>query len=215
MTRWKRRMLLGALAVLAPALAGCEAGYNAPTLEYHPAAFGAYATHDGITIDNLFVLGSPVGAELPPGGQAGVFLALEAQNGDRLLAVSAPGTAPLVRIAGGAVNLPAQVPVDLTGPEPKVVLTGLASPLQGGATITLNFNFAKAGTVTLSVPVEPHTYDYATYSPPPIPTPDAHDEGNPSAIGERVRSGSASGIRQRRRPRRSRTGPHEWPSAIF
>ena len=169
MTRWNRRMLFGALAVLVPMLAGCEAGLNAPTLTYHPAAFGAYATHEGIMIDNAFVLGSSTGVAVP---RAGVFFAVVSQDGDRLVSINAPGTAPLVRIAGGAINLPAQVPVDLTGPEPKVVLTGLSSPLTGGTTITLNFNFAKAGTVTLSVPVEPHTYEYATYSPPPaLPTP--------------------------------------------
>ena len=171
MTRWNRRLLFGALAVLVPVLAGCEAGLNAPTLTYHPAAFGGYATHDGITIDNAFVLGSSTGVAVP---RAGVFFAVVSQDGDRLVSISAPGTAPVVRIAGGAVNLPAQVPVDLTGPVPKVVLTGLSSPLTGGATITLNFNFAKAGTVTLSVPVEPHAYEYATYSPPPaLPTPTA------------------------------------------
>jgi copper(I)-binding protein len=168
-TRWNRRMLFGALAVLVPVLAGCEAGLNAPTLTYHPAAFGAYATHEGIMIDNAFVLGSSTGVAVP---RAGVFFAVVSRDGDRLVSIDAPGTAPLVRIAGGAVNLPPQVPADLTGPVPKVVLTGLSSPLTGGTTITLNFNFAKAGTVTLSVPVEPHAYEYATYSPPPaLPTP--------------------------------------------
>ena len=181
MTRWNRRMLFGALAVLVPMLAGCEAGLNAPTLTYHPAAFGAYATHEGIMIDNAFVLGSSTGVAVP---QAGVFFAVVSQDGDRLVSINAPGTAPLVRIAGGAINLPAQVPVDLTGPEPKVVLTGLSSPLTGGTTITLNFNFAKAGTVTLSVPVEPHTYEYATYSPPPaLPTPTPTKKPKPSVSG--------------------------------
>ena len=62
MTRWSRRLLFGALAVLVPALAGCEAGLNAPTLEYHPAAFGGYAAHNGITIDNAFVLDLDLGS---------------------------------------------------------------------------------------------------------------------------------------------------------
>ena len=186
MTRWNRRMLFGALAVLVPVLAGCEAGLNAPTLTYHPAAFGAYATHEGIMIDNAFVLGSSTGVAVP---RAGVFFAVVSQDGDRLVSINAPGTAPLVRIAGGAINLPAQVPVDLTGPEPKVVLTGLSSPLTAGATITLTFNFARAGTVTMSVPVEPHTYEYATYSPPPaLPTPTPTKKPKPSVSG----SGSAS-----------------------
>ena len=164
MTRWHRRMLFGALAVLVPALAGCEAGLNAPTLEYHPAAFGGYATHDGISIDNAFVLAPSTGVAVP---RAGVFFSVTSQDGDRLVSISAPGTAPLVRIDGGAVNLPAQMPVDLTGPEPQVVLTGLSSPLTAGSVITMTFNFARAGSVTMGVPVEPHAYEYATYSPPP------------------------------------------------
>jgi copper(I)-binding protein len=188
-TRWNRRMLFGALAVLVPALAGCEAGLNAPTLAYHPAAFGAYATHDGITIDNAFVLGSSTGVAVP---RAGVFFAVVSRDGDRLVSISAPGTAPFVRIAGGTINLPAQLPVDLTGPVPKAVLTGVTSPLSSGSTVTLNFNFAKAGTVTMSVPVEPDAYEYATFSPPPaLPTPTVTKKANPSASASA--SGSASG----------------------
>jgi copper(I)-binding protein len=168
-TRWSRRLLFGALAVLVPALAGCEAGLNAPTLEYHPAAFGGYATHDGISIDNAFVLAPSTGVAVP---RAGVFFSVTSLGGDRLVSISAPGTAPLVRIDGGAVNLPAQTPVDLTGPVPQVVLTGLSSPLAAGSTITMIFNFARAGAVTMGVPVEPQAYEYATYSPPPaLPTP--------------------------------------------
>jgi len=168
-TRWSRRILFGALAVLVPALAGCEAGLNAPTLEYHPAAFGGYAAHNGITIDNAFVLGSSTGLAVP---RASVFFSVTSQDGDRLVSISAPDTAPLVRITGGAVNLPAQTPVDLTGPEPMVVLTGLSSPLTSGSTITMTFNFARAGAITMQVPVEAHAYEYATYSPPPsIPAP--------------------------------------------
>ena len=179
MMRWSRRLLFGALVVLVPALAGCEAGLNAPTLEYHPAAFGGYATHGGITIDNAFVLGSSTGVAVP---RAGVFFSVTSQDGDRLVSISAPGTAPVVRITGGGVNLPALTPVDLTGPEPKVVLTGLSSPLTSGSAITMNFNFARAGTITMQVPVEPHAYEYATYSPPPaIPTPSASASASASA----------------------------------
>src|SRR6266567_2752327 len=88
------------------------------------------------------------------GCRAGVFLAISAQDGDKLVSVSAPGTASAVAIAGGSVNLPSQALVDLTGPVPQVVLTGLANPLEGGETVTLNLNFAEAGTVTMAVPVE-------------------------------------------------------------
>ena len=108
MTRWNRRLLFGAIAVLVPALAGCEAGFNAPTLEFHPANFGVDTVQNNIIIDNAFVLGPTPGTVLPPGGQAGVFLSIQAQNGDRLVSVSAPGAASAVRIDGGSVNLPAQ-----------------------------------------------------------------------------------------------------------
>jgi copper(I)-binding protein len=170
-TRWKHRMLFGALAVLAPALAGCEAGYNAPTLEYHQAAFGAYATKNGVSISNAFVLGpSPSGPEVA-GGRAGLFLSISSQNGDKLVSASAPGTATSVKILGGPVRVPAAVPADLTGPVPRVVLNGLANPLQGGELVKLNLTFAEAGTIAMTVPVQPKAYEYATFSPPPTPSP--------------------------------------------
>jgi copper(I)-binding protein len=190
-TRWKHRMLFGALAVLAPALAGCEAGYNAPTLEYHPAAFGAYATKNGVSISNAFVLGpSPSGPEVA-GGRAGVFLAITSQDGDKLVSASAPGTATAVQIAGGSVRVPPAVPVDLTGPVPQMVMTGLANPLQGGELVKLNLTFAEAGTIAMTVPVQPKAYEYATYSPPPSPSPTAKPKPS-STVVRPGPSGSAS-----------------------
>ena len=76
MTRWTRRLLVGAIAILIPALAGCEAGLNAPTLQYHPASNGVSTTVNGIELDNVFVLGPQLNQTLPAGGQAGLFLAL-------------------------------------------------------------------------------------------------------------------------------------------
>ena len=173
MTRWKHRMLFGALAVLAPALAGCEAGFNAPTLEYHPAAFGAYASKNGVSIANAFVLGpSPSGPEVA-GGRAGVFLAISSQDGDKLVSASAPGTASAVQILGGPVRVPAVGSANLTGPVPQVVMTGLANPLQGGELVKLNLTFAEAGTIAMTVPVQPKAYEYATFSPPATPSPAA------------------------------------------
>jgi len=186
-TRWNRRMLFGALAVLVPALAGCEAGLNAPTLDFHPAAFGAYATKNGISISNAFVLGPSPNGPVVAGGRAGVFLAISSQNGDKLVSVSAPGTASAVTITGGSVNLPPSALVTLAGPVPKVVLAGLANPLQGGETVTLNLNFAQAGTITVNAPVQPQAYEFATFSPPPTPAP------SPSPAKKKKRaSGTAS-----------------------
>lgn len=181
MTRWKRPLLFGALAVLAPALAGCEAGFNAPTLEYHQAAFGAYATKNGVSISNAFVLGpSPSGPEVA-GGRAGVFLAITSEDGDKLVSASAPGTASAVQILGGSVRVPAAASADLAGPVPRVVLTGLANPLQGGDLIKLNLTFAEAGTIAMTVPVQPKAYEYATFSPPPTPSTAPAKKGKPKA----------------------------------
>jgi hypothetical protein len=172
-TRWTRRLLLSAVAVLVPALAGCEAGLNAPTLQFHPASNGATEIVDGIAIDDAFVLGPPLNSALVAGGQAGVFLSLDSQNGDRLVSVTAPGTASSVRLAHGPVTLAPGALVDMSGPVPQIVLTGLTGPLTGGQTIQLVLDFATVGTVTLQVPVEPAAYYYATYSPPPVVTPTA------------------------------------------
>ena len=196
MTRWKHRMLFGALAVLVPALAGCEAGYNAPTLEYHPAAFGAYAMKNGVSISNAFVLGpSPSGPEVA-GGRAGVFLAITSQDGDKLVSASAPGAASAVQIIGGSVRVPALAPVTLTGPVPRVVLTGLASPLQGGDLVKLNLTFAEAGTIAMTVPVQPKAYEYATFSPPATPSPAVtkkkRAKANPSASASASPGATAS-----------------------
>ena len=163
MTRWNRRLLLGAVAVLVPALAGCEAGFDAPTLTFHPANFGVNTVQNGVTIDNAFVLQSAPGSS-----QAGAFFALSAANGDRLETVSAQG-ASSVQLPGGSVDLPARALVNLGGPQPQVVITGLSSPLAGGQTVTLTFTFAQAGQIRLAVPVEPPTDAYATYSPPAAP----------------------------------------------
>lgn len=171
MTRWTRRLLLGAIALLVPVLAGCEAGFGAPTLEFHPASNGTSTIVNGIKIDNAFVLGPAIGSSLPAGSQAGVFLSLTAQNGDRLLSVSAPGSASSVTLTHGPVALPAGTVADMSGPAPQIVLNGLTSPLSGGEMIQLVLTFSTAGAVPLQVPVEPTAYDYTTYSPPPTPTP--------------------------------------------
>jgi copper(I)-binding protein len=191
-TRWNRRLLFGAIALLVPVLAGCEAGLNAPTLEFHQASSGVSVIDNGITIDNAFVLGPELNATLPVGGRAGMFVALQSENGDRLVSVSAPGTASSVQITGAPVDLPSQSLVDLQGPTPEIVLSGLTKPLVGGETIRLDFLFATAGVITLQVPVEPQAYTYATYSPPPVPTPTATPSPKATGTGTSVSASSTA-----------------------
>ena len=173
MTRWNRRLLIGALVMLVPALAGCEAGFNAPTLEFHQASFGVSTIVDGINIDNVFVLGPAPGSTLPVGGQAGLFMSLQSPNSDQLTSISAPGAASSVQLGNGPITLSPNTLVDLSGPSPLLTLDGLTNPLSGGQTVNLVLNFANAGKVNLTVPVEPAAYEFATYSPAATPTASA------------------------------------------
>ena len=156
-------LLIGALALLIPATAGCEAGLNAPTLEFHPASAGAHADVNGIELSNVFVLGAPSGSSLPAGSSASMFLSI--YNGgtsdDKLVSVSAPAAAS-VRVTGGTVGIPVNSAVNLTGPQPEVVLSGLTSALSGGQSVPVTLDFQHAGSVTLQVPVQPQTYYYST-----------------------------------------------------
>ena len=164
------RLLIGAgtLALLIPAIAGCEAGNNAPTLEYHNAAAGTYTTFNGIKITNAFVLGAPAGAAVPAGSSAGLFLSVYngSASGDTLVSAAATGSAASVAVVGTSVTLPVDSAVDLTGPQPSVVLKSLTKPLAGGSYVPVTLNFQHAGSVTLQVPVEAQSYDFSTYSAP-------------------------------------------------
>jgi copper(I)-binding protein len=163
------------LALLIPAIAGCEAGFNAPTLQFHPAGTGTYTVFDGIRISEMFVLGAPVGSSVPSGSSASMFLSLfnGGTNNDQLVSVSAPGSATSVKLSGGTVSLPAGSLVNLTGPKPSAVLSKLTKPLHGGANIAVTLDFQHAGPVTVQVPVEPQSFYYSTFSAPPGASPTA------------------------------------------
>jgi copper(I)-binding protein len=168
------RLLIGAaaLAVLVPAIAGCEAGNDAPTLEFHAASSGTQTVLNGIKITNAFVLGAPSGSTTPAGESVSLFLSLYNGNssGDTLVSATATGSASSVTLDGGSVTLPAYTAVNLTGPQPSAVLTNLSKPLTAGGYIPVTLDFEHAGTVRLQVPVEPQSYYWATYSPPASPS---------------------------------------------
>ena len=165
------RLLLGAgvLAVIVPALAGCEAGPGAPTLAFHSASSGAQTVFNGIRITNAFVLGGPSGTTLPSGSSAGLFVSLYngGSSADSLQSVSS-SWAKSTTVSGGSVALPVNAsPANLTGPAPEVVLNNLSKPINGGSTMPVTFTFAHAGSVTLQVPIEPQSFQWATFSPAP------------------------------------------------
>lgn len=162
-----RRLVLVAAAVLIPVLAGCEAGNEAPTVQFHYPTDATGTVVGDITIRNVFVLGAPLGSQLHKGGAASLFLAI-VNNGapDRLMAITAPGSAASVSLPSGGVPVIFRHSVLLSGPKPQLVLTDLTRNLTSGSALKLQLTFQKAGLVTLEVPVVPRAAHYATYSPP-------------------------------------------------
>lgn len=159
-----------AIAGLACGVTACEAGTNAPTLQFHPQSIGVDAIVHGVRIINAFVLGAPTGS-LAAGQSAGVFLALYAQGGsDKLVGVSAPEAAKSGVIPPGGVRLRSQQAVYLTGPKPAIVLAGLIRPLPNGGAVNVTFSFMNAGRVTVTLPVVPRSDYFATFAPAPSPS---------------------------------------------
>lgn len=170
-SRWagalSHRLVLVAAIALIPVVAGCEAGNNAPTLDFHQPTDAAGTTVGDLSIRNVFVLGAPIGRDLAKGESASVFLALvNTGAADKLIKISASGTAASVTLPAGGVSVVTGHPVYYTGPMPQVVLKDLTRPVLNGSDITLVLTFEKAGPVKLKVPVLPRANQYATLQPP-------------------------------------------------
>jgi hypothetical protein len=170
-------------AAVAPVIAGCEAGFNAPTQQWHQPAAGASAVVNNVLrINNVFVLGAAPAFSLPRGGSAGLFLAItnEGAAPDRLIGVTAPGTAAAVQLPAGGVRLAGQQQVLLSGPAPRVILRRLIR------SILVVLHFVRAGNVTMAVPVMPRAQWFSTFSPAPLlvsPSPSPTGTASPSPSG--------------------------------
>ncbi len=177
----RRWLALGAAAALIPVLAGCEAGNNAPTLDFHYPTDAAGTVVGDLSIRNVFVLGAPIGSNLVKGQNASLFLALvDTGRPDRLLSITAPGSALSVKLPHGGILIPSQKLILLTGPHPVVYLTHLTRTLRSGSSIIVVLHFLRAGSVPLAVPVMPRALHYATYAPAPIPASTAKAHKAPS-----------------------------------
>ena len=115
-----RALVVVAAVGLIPAVAGCEAGNNAPTQQWHQPTPGASAIVDNtLRINNMFVLGPTPGFTLPRGASAGVFFALSNDGApDRLLSIKAPDDAISVLVPAGGITLGREQTLFLTGPPP-------------------------------------------------------------------------------------------------
>lgn len=177
-----RRMLIVAVAALIPALAGCEAGSNAPTLSWHQPTAGAGTVIGDIAISNVFILGAPLPGTLAAGSSAGLFFALtNSGRPDKLVSITAPGWVKSITLPGGHLTLASQQAVLLEGPNPKAVLDDLSRPLPGGSFIRVTMNFQNAGSVRLDVPVLPQSQYYSTFSPAPTPSPTPTTKRHPGS----------------------------------
>jgi copper(I)-binding protein len=190
--------MIGGVALLAPILAGCEAGNDAPVLEFHPAANGAQGSADSLTVSDVFILGGANGQAVPAGGSASMFLSV--YNGgptaDKLVGVDTAGTAKSVQLTGGSIAIPAQNMADLEGPQPKVVLRNLSKQLTAGSTVEVLLSFQNAGSVELSVPVEARSTYYSSFSPP-APAPSASKRvkigaTSPASVGASPNTGTGT-----------------------
>lgn len=188
-----RLVIAAAIVGLAGGVTACDAGNNAPTLEFHPQSDGLDTVVHGIQIEDAFVLGAPNGS-LAVGQSAGLFLAIynTGSSPDQLTGAEAPGVAKSVTLPTGGIKAPVQQAVYLTGPKAKITLTGLLRPLTAGSTVHVTLAFANAGDVTLDLPVLQRTDAYSTFSPVPTPSPSSSAKKSGSATASPNPSGTAT-----------------------
>ena len=170
--RHRQYLLVLAVATLVALLAGCEAGDNAPTLNFRAPTDSATADAGSIAIRNVFVLGAPLGSKLRAGETASLFFSLvNTGTPDRLTAISAPGSATSVHLPAGGIAVIPGKPVYISGPQTVAYLVGLTRTITSGSNLELNLFFKKQGEVSIEVPVFARAVQYTTFAPAPSPTP--------------------------------------------
>lgn len=194
--------LRAALVALSAAFltAACAAGQQAQTANEKPSLDGTQGSVGSLQLEGV-ALHTPVGKSYAVGSSVpvSIYIANNGQSADTLTNVTstafsgwdivstpslqvstAPGAAaatgtPKAIGAGAAVGLGLTNLTDNTGSPETLVLTGLAkksAPLYPGTAVKITFTFAKAGTTTLTVPVQvsknpSHQILRPSYSPPP------------------------------------------------
>ncbi|MCK9904050.1 hypothetical protein CC117_07380 [Parafrankia colletiae] len=182
-----------AAAIVTATLSGCASGTDAVTNSARTTTNSVSGSVGSVTLRNVYVAGPA-----DEGGTAQIISAVF--NGgaeeDSLITVSSPaasgGQAPspsIIRPGGGNIYI-------ANGSAP--TLTGLTEDLMVGAEIPVTFTFAKSGSLTLDVPIEPPApgasaaatagttlpaTEPATTSPATASTPPEAGAGTPGAGG--------------------------------
>jgi hypothetical protein len=192
------RTTVGLFAAASLVLTGCGAGQYAQSVNEQAAMLGANGKVGDLSALNVR-LQRPPGEKFPAGSDARVLLWLsnDGINPDNLTGVST-SAAKSVQFTGDGV-IPGQTLIDLSGETgPQLTVTGFTADLYDGVSIPMTFSFAKAGSLTLNVPIEnpaERSADRETIEIlPPHPTP-IWEEGHEKAAGGeagQLESGSSS-----------------------
>lgn len=161
-----RRLAAVAFAAVGILLvSACSSGQIAETAEEVPAVDGASASVGSIDLRDV-TLAYPSTGFYPAGSKAPLQLAIintstrpdvlvGVHSPDARTAVGTTGTAPTSAVTGtGTVRLPiGPQETLLVGRRPSVTLVGLTARLRPGRTIPVTLRFARAGAVTIPVPI--------------------------------------------------------------
>ncbi|MFD0887005.1 copper chaperone PCu(A)C [Streptosporangium algeriense] len=164
MTRNSRHWAIAAAAFLAaaPVLAGCGAGSDAITnMPYIPTE--ALSTQvKGIAVSQAFFLGPDSGSKLAEGGATPLYLSLVNTNkdADQLMGLGVDPSLGTAKVLA-PVSLPSQQRVNVGKPTPTIMIEGLKKALNGGESIPVQLQFARAGVVSLAVPVITRSREFA------------------------------------------------------
>ncbi|MER7211780.1 copper chaperone PCu(A)C [Streptosporangium sp. NPDC000239] len=183
MTRNSRHWAIAAAAFLAaaPVLAGCGAGSDAITSMPYTPTEALSVQVKGIAVSQAFFLGPDSGSKLAEGGATPLYLSLlnTTKEADQLMGLGvdpAFGTAKVV----SPVNLPVQQRVNVGKPTPTIMIEGLKKPLSGGESIPVQLQFARAGVITLTVPVITRSREFADLPQAPASTAGASPSASAS-----------------------------------
>lgn len=154
--------LIGLIAVILSALAGCEANINAETQEPYTPGQGVHADTDGLRLRGVVAVSAVNGSATLVGSifnNSSVGDALETVRlrGGRVLLGRSPLPLPAggVRVLGVDTSQGKATPVALTGRR-----------VRAGQVVPLRFDFRRAGAVTLNVLVVRREGPFATVPAP-------------------------------------------------
>jgi copper(I)-binding protein len=175
-SRSDARRIAGAIVAAGAVLAcaSCAAGQNAATAEEVPSIDGTNATVGDMQLEGVAIQ-APSGSSYAAGSSAPLALAIvnNGDSADTLTAVTSPafsGWGIAKTAAAAAQPTPTSIPAgsslrlglhnlgaSSSSSTETLVLSALAkgsSPLFPGGSVSITFRFAKAGSTTLTVPVQ-------------------------------------------------------------